>query len=48
LNKARVDEKKAELASKGDDANFADIQNRLRRAQAEEREAKRKEQVAQN
>ncbi|CAG8826274.1 26961_t:CDS:2 [Gigaspora margarita] len=48
LSKAITNEKKAKLMSEADSKNFADIQNRLRRAQAEELEAQRKEKTAQD
>ncbi|CAG8471114.1 14267_t:CDS:10 [Cetraspora pellucida] len=41
-------ERKAKLMSEADSKNFADIQNRLRRAQAEKLEVQRKEKVAQD
>jgi hypothetical protein len=48
LSNAIIAENQAKMTSEADSKNYADILNRLRRAQAEEEEAKRKEEVAQN
>ena len=48
LSKAVAEEKMAKLASKGDEANYADIQNRLRRAQIEAKDARKNQKEAQD